>query len=191
MCQVLFPYPLWFVYTQGFAQAEKTRALVRADLGSGPVKVRLTAECGPQQLQNRTFDALFVSPLRRARQTAATVWSPRSGEPIVLPSLREVDLYSFQGQTKADAKGSPRYVDWSKAPHKFELDGHAPVRELWYRASVAWASILGAVNDSVLPANGASSRTQHVLVVRACFLHYNRGSCADAREGQKRWHTMQ
>lgn len=39
VCQVLFPDPLWFVCTQGFAQAEKTRALVRADLGSGPVEV--------------------------------------------------------------------------------------------------------------------------------------------------------
>lgn len=88
----------------------------------------------------------------------------------MLPALREVDLYSFQGLVKAEAKGSPRYADWSKAPHRFELDGHAPVRELWYRASVAWNSILGFVNNVSAANDGASpmagDMAHDVLVVR-------------------------
>ena len=53
------------------------------------------------QLSLWPFDAAFVSPLRRARQTAELVWQGRRGEPAVLPALREVDLYSLQGLTKS------------------------------------------------------------------------------------------
>ena len=48
------------------------------------------------QLSNWEFDFLFQSPLKRAAETAAIMWGARSGPITVLPSLREVDLYSFQ-----------------------------------------------------------------------------------------------
>lgn len=47
-------------------------------------------------LSGETYDALFHSPLNRAAHTAAVVWGDRQGPVSVLPSLREVDLYSFQ-----------------------------------------------------------------------------------------------
>jgi broad specificity phosphatase PhoE len=109
------------------------------------------------QLSLWPFDTAFVSPLRRARQTAEMVWQGRSGEPAVLPALREVDLYSLQGLTKSEAKATPQYAGWSKTPHLFELDGHAPVRELWFRASLAWRSIL----ESASSVRG----DRHILVV--------------------------
>lgn len=42
------------------------------------------------------FDALFSSPLQRSAKTAEIIWAGREGAAQVLPSLREVDLYSFQ-----------------------------------------------------------------------------------------------
>jgi len=42
------------------------------------------------------FGRLFHSPLSRAARTAEIIWGSRSGPVSVLPSLREVDLYSFQ-----------------------------------------------------------------------------------------------
>ena len=48
------------------------------------------------QLKDDRFDMLFHSPLKRADQTAQIIWGSRQGEVSVLPSLREVDLYSFQ-----------------------------------------------------------------------------------------------
>ncbi len=39
---------------------------------------------------------LFQSPLARAVQTADMVWRGRAGPRVLLPQLREVDLYSFQ-----------------------------------------------------------------------------------------------
>jgi broad specificity phosphatase PhoE len=48
------------------------------------------------QMENEKFDVLFHSPLKRATETAKIIWGSRSGPVVVLPSLREVDLYSFQ-----------------------------------------------------------------------------------------------
>lgn len=48
------------------------------------------------QLEKEKFDMLIHSPLQRAKETAEIVWNAREGPVKVLPSLREIDLYSFQ-----------------------------------------------------------------------------------------------
>jgi probable phosphoglycerate mutase len=48
------------------------------------------------QLKDDNFDVLFVSPLTRAKQTADIVAAGRDLPTTMLPSLREIDLYSFQ-----------------------------------------------------------------------------------------------
>ncbi|GLC74879.1 hypothetical protein PLESTF_001567300 [Pleodorina starrii] len=103
-------------------------------------------------LSSTRFSRVFQSPLTRARQTTDVVLQGREEQGAVgsetgrltLPSLREVDLYQFQGLLKHEGKAlyGEQYKRWQKAPHEFELDGHAPVRELWYRASVAWQMLL-------------------------------------------------
>lgn len=40
------------------------------------------------------------------------------------------------------AKFGDAFRTWQKQADTFAIDGHAPVRELWYRASVAWQEIL-------------------------------------------------
>ncbi|GAB4820218.1 hypothetical protein N2152v2_007264 [Parachlorella kessleri] len=95
-------------------------------------------------LQGLQFEVLFQSPLVRAVETADAVWRGRDGPRVVVPQLREVDLYSFQGLEKVEAKfqRSDEYRRWQNDPENFELDGHAPIRELWYRASLAWQAVL-------------------------------------------------
>ena len=96
------------------------------------------------QLEEEKFDKLFHSPLQRAADTAAYIWPSKHAPVSVLPSLREIDLYSFQGLMKAD--GKERFGDefemWQQDPAQFEIDGQWPVRELWYRASLVWQQIL-------------------------------------------------
>ena len=48
------------------------------------------------QLAEDKFDMLVHSPLARAKETAEIIWGDRKGQVHVLPSLREIDLYSFQ-----------------------------------------------------------------------------------------------
>ncbi len=58
--------------------------------------------------------------------------------------LREIDLYSFQGLLKSEVKARhpAQQRDWKGRPEAFELDGHAPCREMWHRGSLAWRSLL-------------------------------------------------
>lgn len=67
-----------------------------------------------------------------------------------LPTLRlthSCPAFPAQGLLKSEGKQrfGDAYSAWSKRPAEFTIDGHAPVRELWYRASLAWqqASVCG------------------------------------------------
>jgi broad specificity phosphatase PhoE len=104
------------------------------------------AEMAAELLKATVFGHVFVSPLARARQTADKILErvTKKRPEIILPSLREIDLYSFQGMDKFSkrAETSAEYAQWKANPSAFEIDGHAPVRELWYRASLAWQCIL-------------------------------------------------
>lgn len=103
-------------------------------------------------LENAKFEESFVSPLKRAQSTAEIVWSSSDVKPEVLQSLREIDLYSFQGLVKKDAEEEYKkeYPLWKKHPSSFEIDGHFPVNELWYRASLAWDRILRSEGTNIL-----------------------------------------
>jgi broad specificity phosphatase PhoE len=98
----------------------------------------------------------WASPLKRARQTAEIVHqclNRRTDLIHYLYSLREIDLYSFQGMKKksAQAKASAAYAAWQKHPATCEIDGHAPVKELWYRASTVWNTLFAdATEDNIL-----------------------------------------
>jgi len=46
----------------------------------------------------------------------------------------------LKGEGKA--KFGEAFSKWQKEADVFSIDGHAPVRELWFRASLAWQSIL-------------------------------------------------
>lgn len=50
----------------------------------------------------------------------------------------------MQGLLKDEgkAKFGDAFRTWQKQADTFAIDGHAPVRELWYRASLAWQEIL-------------------------------------------------
>ena len=102
------------------------------------------AETTRTLLEKAKFDSSFVSPLKRAQSTGEIVWQNTDLKPEVLQSLREIDLYSFQGLVKKEAEEDfqEAYALWKKHPASFEIDGHFPVNELWYRASLAWQRIL-------------------------------------------------
>lgn len=108
-------------------------------------KGRSQADTTRMTLADDHFDMLVHSPLARAVQTAEIVWGKRKGPVHILPSLREIDLYSFQGLLKN--MGKERYGEqfrmWQNQAAEFEIDGRPPVRELWFRASLAWQDILG------------------------------------------------
>ena len=56
------------------------------------------------RLANIALDAVYSSDLRRARETAEAVALPHGLDVIELPELREVDVGSWEGLTRAEAE---------------------------------------------------------------------------------------
>ena len=71
-----------------------------------------------------TLDAVYSSDLRRARETAEAVAEPRGLAVVVFPELREVDVGSWSGLTRAEAKERfPReFRRWADGGHGW-VDG--------------------------------------------------------------------
>ena len=137
------------------------------------------AEAAAAVLRDWKFDALVASPLKRAAKTARIVWGARQGPETVLPSLREIDLYSFQGLDKSAGRTAhpEAYDTWQQRPVEFTIDGHSPARELWYRASLAWQDILKSphVTDSVLVvAHNAVNQALICTALGLSPLHFRR-----------------
>lgn len=55
-------------------------------------------------------DALYVSPMRRCRETAAILYPGREQE--VVPGLQETDMGAFEGHTYLELKDDPAYRAW-------------------------------------------------------------------------------
>lgn len=58
-------------------------------------------------------DRLFVSPMRRCRETASILYPGM--EQVVLPGLRECDFGIFEGKTNAELKDAPEYIRWMES----------------------------------------------------------------------------
>ncbi len=73
----------------------------------------LAAELAPVR-----FDALYTSPLSRARETAAACGTALGLEPVVVDDLREVGLGDWEGLTVGTvrAQDGDRYERWLRAP---------------------------------------------------------------------------
>ena len=68
------------------------------------------------------LDAVYSSDLRRARETAEAVAGPRSLEVRALAELREVDVGSWSGLTRAEAneRFPEEFRRWTEGAHGWE-----------------------------------------------------------------------
>jgi len=112
------------------------------------------AEATGRMLSAERFDSVYQSPLSRVVQTADIICEASQFDMSLirtqLASLREIDLYGFQGLMKEEGKAryGTQYDTWKRSPESFIIDDHKPVVELWYRASVAWQRILRGDDES-------------------------------------------
>jgi phosphoserine phosphatase len=106
-------------------------------------------------LSGLTVDALYVSSLRRAQETASEMLSMMTPavnlqNVHVVWQLREIDLPAWQGLYHKDVrtKFAEEYRRWKQSPHQFSMeDPHTnqrfyPVRELYGRSQQFWQEIL-------------------------------------------------
>jgi len=96
------------------------------------------------RLDDLHITRVLCSPLARARQTLELVCEAAHlalPEPQIVPSLREIDLHSWEGRPKSELQRefAEQYCNWKRDPLAFTVDGHHPVIDLWARAAGAWA----------------------------------------------------
>ena len=105
-------------------------------------------------LSSLKFDAVYSSPLQRAKQTAEVILSYLPGSPELLaPSnLMEIDLPLWEKQCRQEVqeKFPDDYLCWKERPHEFCMviptaEGsreHFPVLALYEQAQQFWKEIL-------------------------------------------------
>ena len=124
-----------------------------------------------QRLGGRRLTAVYVSPLLRARETAAIALEGRGSVlPVVaMDELRELSLGQWEGRTVEEIKGQEGdpYLAWLRAPHDYVPPGGEPLDGVATRVRCAFDRIASAhaEEDEVLVvAHGG------VISVYACAL---------------------
>ena len=73
---------------------------------------RREAEALKRRLASESIEAVYCSDLKRAVQTAETIVSGRSLEPVACEELREIDFGEFEGLTFQEIRESYPHIDW-------------------------------------------------------------------------------
>ena len=83
------------------------------------------AEAAARELKEHAFAAVYASPLRRARDTAAAIAAPHGLEVETDPAFKELGFGEWEGLTleEARARDTALYEGWARTPHLFSPPG--------------------------------------------------------------------
>ncbi|MEX0730364.1 MAG: histidine phosphatase family protein [Aquisalimonadaceae bacterium] len=132
-----------------------TNAIGHRLSGRAPgVELNATGRAQAMQLADRLggipLDAIYTSPLERARQTALPLARDRGLEALVLPQLQELDYGLWQGARLEDLAGDPYWEVYNRSRGLYRIPGgetlaEAQIRMLqaveWLRAEHAQATL--------------------------------------------------
>jgi broad specificity phosphatase PhoE len=130
---------------------------------------RAQAEALGRGLRGYRVRAAYVSPFRRARETAELALRDTGVPLVVVEGLRELSLGTWEGSTVDEVRaqdGDP-YVAWVRAPHDCPPPGGEPLPVVSARVRAALDRIAGAHpngDDVLVVAHGG------VISVYACHL---------------------
>jgi broad specificity phosphatase PhoE len=125
---------------------------------SGRADVALTTEGREQarraaaRLAGAGIDAVFTSPLSRARDTAQAI-ADATGAPLTVDErLAEVDYGRFEGVDRAGARElvGQAFEDWRADPFGAPVPGMEPLAEALARARAATADVLASAQRPVI-----------------------------------------
>lgn len=121
---------------------------------------RQQAEALVQALEDVEIDAIFTSPLRRARETAAPLATARRLQPVAHEGLRELSFGELDGRTYADIERErpELYQSWMTDPTGTRFPGGETFAELRERALAAAAEVRASHNTAAVVAHGGVTR---------------------------------
>ena len=135
---------------------------------------RAQAEALGRALDGRRLAAVYVSPLQRARDTAAIAMAGGPLPVVAVEELRELSLGEWEGRTVDEIRsgdGDP-YLAWIRAPHDFPPPGGEPVERVAARVREALDRIAAAHarDDEVLVvAHGGVISAYACHLLGSCF----------------------
>jgi len=98
------------------------------------------------------LEAVYSSPLQRARATAEAIARPHGIAVTIAPALVDFDYGDWQGSPEHDIiKRYPQlYAEWLTAPHRVRMPSGESLAEVAERASAFVEHIIAAHTDGVL-----------------------------------------
>jgi broad specificity phosphatase PhoE len=117
----------------------------RADLEL-TLEGRRQAEATARRIEaSWTPDALYASPLSRARTTAEAIGRPLGLTPTPVPGLVDIDYGEWQGLTPDEVRLKwPEALDtWYRAPHWAAIPGGESLQDVLARAVAALRDVVG------------------------------------------------
>lgn len=170
---------------QGSSDLSRLTDLGRRQAGDAYVALLLG---GDGDINAREVTSVYTSPLARARQTLGRLREADSRNPggpvlpasdLVLPDLREVDLYDWEGRGYGELRDAhpgswdawersiPDGMTVTETREGEEPVEHYPLIELWERADAVWDEILGIEGERLRDECGgdASSAERTALIV--------------------------
>ncbi len=142
------------VYLVRHGQTESSARLAYSGRSDVPLTAEGREQAGraAQQLAGADIDAVFSSPLSRARDTAQAI-ADATGAPLTVDDrLTEVDYGRFEGVDRAGARelvGQP-FEDWRADPFGSPVPGMEPLADALDRARAATADVLAAARRPVI-----------------------------------------
>jgi 2,3-bisphosphoglycerate-dependent phosphoglycerate mutase len=126
---------------------------------------RAQAEAVSERLATGDAAAVFVSPLRRARQTAAPLAARLGQHPVVVPELREVHLGAWEGRLhSAVARDDELTRKVFEAERWDMIPGAEPMEQLSERVRVG----INRVADKAGPDRVAFAVVHGGVIAEAC-----------------------
>lgn len=99
-----------------------------------------------EALSNLEFDAVYSSPLRRAKRTAELIHAKLATPPAlqVSDSLLEINLSEWENLTRQEVQTQypEAYACWKQRPHELQLGDRRPVLDLFEQARGFWQETL-------------------------------------------------
>ena len=133
------------------------------------------AEAAARELKEHAFAAVYASPLRRARDTAAAIARPHGLEVETDPAFRELGFGEWEGLTldEARARDTALYQTWARTPHLVSPPGAETLAQVRERVLAGLERLRAGHKDDVvcLVAHGIPVR---ILILEALGLGLDR-----------------
>jgi broad specificity phosphatase PhoE len=135
----------------------------------------LQAEAAARELKEHTFAAVYASPLRRARDTAAVIAALHGLEVETDPAFQELGFGRWEGLTldEARARDAALYEGWANTPHLVSPPGGESLVQARERVLAGFERLRAGHQDETvcLVAHGIPVR---ILILEALGLGLDR-----------------